>query len=139
VRLLSPRPTNAARVLFTCACLEAERLSFAVGVEHLVLACAVHGALDVEPEEIRERIVADERAALGSLGISLDAVRSELEERFGDGGPPAGCGLPVSPEAKRMLELATRRRRHVDAQLMLATLRRNSPAARRLLSELGVT
>ncbi|HXH96308.1 MAG TPA: hypothetical protein VNH40_03775 [Gaiellaceae bacterium] len=136
MRLLSQRPTNAAQVLFACACLEAEQLSFGVGVEHLVLACAIHGALDVEPDEIRERIVADERAALASLGISLDAIRDELAEQLGDGG--GGCGLPVSPEAKRMLELATRRRRHVDAQQLLVTLRQNSGTARRLLLELGV-
>lgn len=138
MRLLSQRPTNAAHVLFACACLEAEQLSFGVGVEHLVLACAIHGALDVEPDEIRERIVADERAALASLGISLDAVRDELAERLGDR-IAAGCGLPVSPEAKRMLELATRRQRAVDARHLLATLRHNSVTARRLLSELDTS
>jgi hypothetical protein len=137
VRLRSPKPTRAAQPLFACACLEAEELSFAVGVEHLVLACAIHGALDVDPDEIRDRIVADERAALASLGISLDSVRGELEERLGDGRLPRGCGLPVSPEAKRMLELTTRRRRHVDAEHLLTTLRANSTTARRLLAELG--
>lgn len=133
MRLLSPKPSHAAQALFLTACVEAEELSFVVGVEHLVLACALHGALAVDPDEIRERIVADERAALASLGISLDSVRGELAERFGDG---AGCGLPVSPEAKRMLELATRRRRHVSSEQLLATLREHSTKARRLLREL---
>jgi hypothetical protein len=133
VRLLSPRPTDAAQALFARACLEADQLSFVVGVEHLVLACALGGALDVDPDEIRERIVADERAALASLGISLESVRGELEERFGD---RAGCGLPVSPEAKRMLELAARRRRKVSADQLLATLREHSTKARRLLRDL---
>jgi hypothetical protein len=136
VRLLSPRPTNAAQTLFLCACVEAEAISFAVGVEHLVLACAIHGAVDLDPDEIRERIVADERAALASLGISLDSVRGELEERLGASGLAAGCGLPISPEAKRMLELATRRRRYVTAEQLLATLRLHSATARRLLREL---
>jgi hypothetical protein len=134
--LLSPKPTGAAQVLFACACREADELSFSVGVEHLVLACAIHGALDTDPDEIRERIVADERAALASLGISLDSVRGELAERLGDGSLPRGCGLPVSPEAKRVLELATRRRRHVTAEQLLATLREHSAPARRLLREL---
>jgi hypothetical protein len=137
VRLLSPKPTYAAQALFACACLEAEQLSFSVGVEHLVLACAVHGALDVDPDEIRERILSDERAALASLGISLDSVRGELEERLGADGAPPGCGLPVSPEAKRMLELATRRRGHLSPEQLLATLRHHSPSARRLLRDVG--
>ncbi len=131
MRLRSPRPTNAAQALFQTACLEAAELSFVVGVEHLVLACALHGALDVDPDEIRERIVDDERDALASLGISLDSVRGELGERLGD-----ACGLPVSPHAKRMLELATRRRRHVSAEQLLATLREHSATARRLLAAL---
>jgi len=62
-------------------------------------------------------------------------VRGELEERAA--ALPAGCGLPVSPEAKRMLELAARRRRHVSADQLLGTLRLHSATARRLLRELG--
>ena len=130
MRLPSARPTAAAAALFSRACSEAAQLSFAVGVEHLVLACAIYGALDVDPDEIRERIVADERDALASIGISLDSVRSELEDRLSD-----AC-MPVSPEAKRMMELASRRRRHVTAEQLLATLEEHSPSARRLLREL---
>jgi hypothetical protein len=131
VRVLSPRPTNAAQALFRTAREEAARLSFAVGVEHLVLACAVHGALAVDPDEIRDRIVAGERTALASLGISLDGVRAEL----GGALDRADC-LPVAPEVKRLLELAARRRRHVTAEQLLATLRAHSTSARRFLSEL---
>jgi hypothetical protein len=131
VRLLSPRPTDAAQVLFATACAEAAELSFAVGVEHLVLACAIHGALDIDPNEIRDRIVDDERTALASLGISTDVVRAEL----GSAMRRHDC-LPVAPEAKRMLELATRRRRHVTAEQLAGTLERHSAAARRLLVEL---
>lgn len=131
MRVLSPRPTDAAQALFRTACEEAAQLSFAVGVEHLVLACAVHGALAVDPAEIRHRIVADERDALASLGISLDVVRAEL----GDALDRADC-LPIAPEVKRLLELASRRRRHVGAEHLLATLRANSASARRLLTEL---
>jgi hypothetical protein len=132
VRLLSPRrPTNAAQALFACACHEAALSSFSVGIEHLVLACAVYGALDVDPDEIREQIVADERTRLASLGISLDVVRAELGEAL----DPPDC-LPVAPEVKRMLELATRRRRHVTAEQLLETLRTHSETARRFLRRL---
>jgi hypothetical protein len=127
---LRTRPTYAAAALFSRACSEAAELSFAVGVEHLVLACAIDGALDVDPEDVRERIVADERAALASIGISLDSVRDEIDDAL-----DTGC-LPVSPEAKRMLELAARRRRHVDAEQLLATLIEHSAQARRLVVEL---
>jgi hypothetical protein len=121
----------ATQVLFARACSEAEQISFAVGVEHLVLACAIEGALDLDPDEIRDRIVADERDALASLGISLDSVRGELEERLA----AAPACMPVSPEAKRMLELAGRRRRHVTAAQLLGTLIENSATARRLLRQ----
>jgi len=130
VRLLPARPTAAAGALFARACLEAEQLSFAVGVEHLVLVCAIEGVLDVDPDDVRERIIADERDALASIGISRDSVRDELEERLHN-----TC-LPVSPETKRMLELATRRRRHVTAEQLLETLELHSRTARRLLREL---
>jgi len=125
------RPTRAARELFMCACAEASEISFAVGVEHLVLACAVYGALEVDPDDIRDRIVADERDALASIGISRDSVRDELEDRL-----RATACMPVSPEAKRMLELASRRRAQVTASELLATLEQHSATARRLLREL---
>lgn len=130
VRPLAPKPSRAASALFARACSEAADLSFAVGVEHLVLACAIDGALDVDPEEIRDRIVADERDALASIGISLDIVRSELEDRL------RTSRLPISPEAKRMLEIAARRRRHVTAEQLLQTLEEHSASARRLLGDL---
>jgi hypothetical protein len=132
VRLLSPRrPTNAAQALVARACHEAAAISFAVGIEHLVLACAVYGALDVDPDEIRERILADERTRLASLGISLDVVRAELGPEL----DRPDC-MPIAPEVKRMLELAARRRRHVTAEQLLGTLREHSATARRFLREL---
>ncbi len=141
MRLLT-RPAHAAAEIFARACYEGTELSLAIGVEHLVLACAILSpALEeygVTPEDIRERIRADERDALASLGISLESVRGELEERFGgEVWSHAHC-VGVSPEAKRMLELATRRRRKVTPEQMLATLIRHSASARRLLFELDV-
>jgi hypothetical protein len=122
VRTLSP--------LFADACYEAAELSFAVGVEHLVLALAKAGALvGIEAETVRERILDDQRAALATFGISFDAVHERV-------GSDAGC-LPVTPEAKRMLELATRRRRReLTSERLLATLLEHSTTARRLVAEL---
>ena len=137
MRLLSPRPTGAAQPLFAHACIEAARISFAVGAEHLLLVCAVYGALDIPPDDVRDAIVADERAALASLGISLDSVRGELEERFGEELLDSGCGLPVTPEAKRILELASRRRRSVSPEQLLQTLLEHSATAQRLLRTLA--
>jgi hypothetical protein len=141
VRLLA-RPTLAAQEIFDRACREGAELSLAIGVEHLVLACAILSrALDeygVTPEDIRERIRADERDALASLGISLESVRGELEGRFGDDVWSRAPCVGVTPEAKRVLELAARRRRNVTPEHMLVTLIRHSAAARRLLFELDV-
>jgi hypothetical protein len=122
VKTLSP--------LFADACSEAAELSFAVGVEHLVLSLAKAGALGgIDAETVRERIVDDQRSLLATFGISFDAVHERV-------GPDAGC-LPITPETKRMLELATRRRpRELTPERLLATLLQHSPTARRLLSEL---
>jgi hypothetical protein len=120
--------TKTLSPLFADACAEAAELSFAVGVEHLVLAIAKAGALPlIDAEEIRERIVADQRAALATFGISFDAVRDAIDD-------PAPC-LPVTPETKRMLELATKRRHELTPERLLATLREHSATARRLLDE----
>src|SRR5207253_2208830 len=80
---------------------------------------------------------ARERGALASLGISLESVRGELEERFGDRVWTRSC-LGVSPETKRVLELATRRRRTVTPEQVQLALLRHSPTVRRLLLDLGV-
>lgn len=142
MRILSPKPTSAAQELFACACREAAELSFAVGVEHLVLATAVLGTtlaeFGVTADDVRERIRADERDALASLGISLESVRGEIEERFGDSAWSEPCGISIAPDAKRVLELAARRRRRVSPDQLLAALIQHSAKARRLMFELDV-
>jgi hypothetical protein len=121
VKTLSP--------LFADACDEAAELSFAVGVEHLVLAIAKTGVLGaVEVDAIREHILDDQRSSLATFGISFDAVHERIRRE-------PGC-LPVTPEAKRMLDLATRRRRELTPERLLGALIGHSPNARRLLSAL---
>jgi hypothetical protein len=141
VRLLARRPTDAAQELFAVACREADRLSLGVGVEHLLLACAVLSptleSFGADAEEIRDRIRARERDALASLGISLDSVLGELEERLGPELRDGSC-LPVSPATKRILEVATRRRRYLSADELLGVLLRESATARAILRELDV-
>lgn len=122
--------TKTLSPLFADACAEAADISFAVGVEHLVLAIAKAGALPgVAAADVRERIVSDQREALATFGISFDAVRDAIDD-------VAPC-LPVTPETKRMLELATKRRQELTPQRLLATLREHSATARRLLDETG--
>lgn len=141
MKLLGRRPTGAAQELFAVACREADRLSFGVGVEHLLLACAVLSptleSFGADADEIRDRIRAREHDALASLGISLDSVRGELEERLGEELRDGSC-LPVSPATKRILELATRRRRHVTPDELLRILVHESAASRAILRELEV-
>jgi len=135
VRLMR-RPTAAAQPIFARACSEAAQISFALDVEHIVLAVAALGSvLDdyVTAEDVRDLIELRERDALARLGISLDSVRDELDDTLAE-----PCDLPVTPEAKRMFELATRRRSVVTTDQMLATLIHHSERTRRFLLELDV-
>ena len=114
--------------LFADACAEAAELSFAVGVEHLVLAIAKAGALPgVEPDEVRARIVDHQRSALATFGIPFDDVHERVRAE--------GDCLPVTPETTRMRELATKRRRELTPERLLLTLMEHSATARRLLDE----
>jgi hypothetical protein len=94
-----------------------------------------HGA---DADAVRARIRTRDHDALASLGISLDSVRSALEERHGEGAWSEPCGLPVSPEAKRVLHEAAHRRTTVTPDRLLLALVEHSARARRLLFELGV-
>jgi hypothetical protein len=135
------QPTGAAQLIFARACAEAAQISFALDVEHIVLAVAALGSvLDdyLTADDVRDLIEARERDALAHLGISLDSVRAELDGVLPEGALAEPCELPVTPEAKRMFELAARRRSVVTSDQMLATLIQHSERARRLLFELDV-
>jgi len=135
------QPTGAAQLIFARASAEAAQISFALDVEHIVLAVAALGSvLDdyLTADDVRDLIEARERDALAHLGISLDSVREELDGVLAEGAFTEPCELPITPEAKRMFELAARRRSVVTTDQMLATLIQHSERARRLLFELDV-
>src|SRR3712207_8125353 len=46
--------------------------------------------------------------ALESLGISLEAVRNQVEEIIGQGGSSPSGHIPFTPRAKKVLELSLR-------------------------------
>lgn len=143
-----------------------------IGAEDLL------GAVLAEPDQIPARVlqqlgVADpatrpvaegsfdeaDAAALGSLGIDLDAVHRRAEETFGPGafdrrrrqrpglfGRRSGPGhLPFSAEAKASIELALREaiaegHRYLGTEhLFLGLLATEEGTALRMLQRLGVT
>jgi ATP-dependent Clp protease ATP-binding subunit ClpC len=66
-----------------------------IGTEHILLGLIQEG------EGVAAKV-------LGSLGISLGAVREKVEERTGPAGSPATGSPPFTPRAKKVLELALR-------------------------------
>jgi ATP-dependent Clp protease ATP-binding subunit ClpC len=66
-----------------------------IGTEHILLGL-VH-----EDEGVAAR-------ALRSLGISLEAVRRQVEEIIGQGGSSPSGHIPFTPRAKKVLELSLR-------------------------------
>ncbi|MGA5302269.1 Clp protease N-terminal domain-containing protein [Nucisporomicrobium flavum] len=103
---------------------------------------------------------AEDKAALKSIGIDLDAVRRAIEDTFGPGslhlpretprrkglfGRFYGSGhIPFSPRAKKVLELALReaiRLKHrfiAPEHLMLGMIRDDGGLAMQILAERGV-
>ncbi|MCB0983239.1 MAG: hypothetical protein KDB06_01165 [Ilumatobacter sp.] len=79
-----------------------------------------------------------------SLGISLEAVRSQVEEIIGQGGSSPSGHIPFTPRAKKVLELSLRealRLKHnvITAEhIALAILREGEGLACFVLAEAGV-
>jgi hypothetical protein len=99
--------------------------------EHLVLG------LLAQPEELAGQV-------LSELGVTVQAAREQVIERFGTGAPRPAGSLGVSPEAKRLLELARATAKSLGSEcaktehiLLAATSRKlHSPAAT-VLAECG--
>jgi ATP-dependent Clp protease ATP-binding subunit ClpC len=95
-RTMFERYTDRARRVVVLAQEEARRLNHNyIGTEHILL-----GLID-EGEGIAAR-------ALESLGISLDAVRQQVEEIIGQGQHAPSGHFPFTQRAKKVLELSLR-------------------------------
>ena len=90
------RFTDRARRVVVLAQEEARMLNHNyIGTEHILLGL-IH-----EDEGVAAK-------ALESLGISLDAVRQQVEEIIGRGQQAPSGHIPFTPRAKRVLELSLR-------------------------------
>ena len=90
------RFTDRARRVVVLAQEEARLLNHNyIGTEHILLGLIHEG----------EGVAAK---ALESLGISLDAVRGQVEEIIGQGGSAPSGHIPFTPRAKKVLELSLR-------------------------------
>ena len=90
------RFTDRARRVVVLAQEEARLLNHNyIGTEHILLGLIHEG----------EGVAAK---ALESLGISLEAVRNQVEEIIGQGGSSPSGHIPFTPRAKKVLEMALR-------------------------------
>jgi ATP-dependent Clp protease ATP-binding subunit ClpC len=90
------RFTERARRVVILAQEEARMLNHnSIGTEHILLGLVREG----------EGVAAK---ALETLGISLEAVRQQVEERIGQGQPAPTAHIPFTPRSKKVLELSMR-------------------------------
>jgi ATP-dependent Clp protease ATP-binding subunit ClpC len=95
-RAMFERFTDRARRVVVLAQEEARMLDHNyIGTEHILLGLIHEG----------EGVAAK---ALESLGISLDAVREQVEEIIGQGQDAPSGHIPFTPRAKKVLELSLR-------------------------------
>jgi ATP-dependent Clp protease ATP-binding subunit ClpA len=125
------RFTDRARRVVVLAQEEARMLRHDyIGTEHLLLAL-VH-----EGEGVAAR-------ALESLGISLEAVRHQVEEIVGPGQGPQQGHIPFTPRAKKVLELSLREAHQLGhdyigtEHLLLGLVREGEGVAAQVLVKLG--
>jgi ATP-dependent Clp protease ATP-binding subunit ClpC len=103
-----------------------------IGTEHILLGLIHEG----------EGVAA---TTLESLGISLDAVRSEVEEMIGHGKSPARGHIPFTPRAKKVLELSLREALQLGhnyigtEHILLGLIREGEGVAAQVLQKLGLS
>ncbi len=101
------RFTDRARRVVVLAQEEARLLNHNyIGTEHILLGLIHEG----------EGVAAK---ALESLGISLEAVRSQVEEIIGQGGSSPSGHIPFTPRAKKVLELSLREALQLGPELVV--------------------
>jgi len=125
------RFTDRARRVVVLAQDEARRLDHNyIGTEHILLGLLREG------EGVAAR-------ALESLGISLDAVRQQVEEIIGRGQQAQSGHIPFTPRAKKVLELSLRESRQLGhnyigtEHILLGLLREGDGVAAQVLVKLG--
>jgi ATP-dependent Clp protease ATP-binding subunit ClpC len=125
------RFTDRARRVIVLAQEEARLLDHDyIGTEHILLGL------------IRERegVAAQ---ALESLGISLEAVRAEVEQVIGRGQTTPGPQIPFTPRSKKVLELSLREARSLGhdyigtEHILLGLIREGEGVAAQVLVKLG--
>jgi ATP-dependent Clp protease ATP-binding subunit ClpA len=125
------RFTDRARRVVVLAQEEARMLNHNyIGTEHILLGLIHEG----------EGVAAK---ALESLGISLDAVRGQVEEIIGQGQAAPTGHFPFTPRAKKVLELSLREAkqlysRHIGTEhILLGLIREGEGVAAQVLQKLG--
>jgi ATP-dependent Clp protease ATP-binding subunit ClpA len=123
--------TDRARRVIVLAQEEARLLNHNyVGTEHLLLGLVHEG----------EGVAA---TALESLGISLEAVRSQVEEIIGRGQQAPSGHIPFTPRAKTVLELSLREALQLGhtyigtEHILLGLIREGEGVAAQVLVKLG--
>jgi ATP-dependent Clp protease ATP-binding subunit ClpC len=125
------RFTDRARRVVVLAQDEARRLNHNyIGTEHILLGL-IH-----EGEGVAAR-------ALQSLGISLEAVRQQVEEIIGRGQQVPSGHIPFTPRAKKVLELSLRESLQLGhnyigtEHILLGLIREGDGVAAQVLVRLG--
>ncbi len=125
------RFTDRARRVIVLAQEEARGLNHNyIGTEHILLGLIHEG----------EGVAAK---ALESMGISLEAVRQEVEEIIGQGTEPPVGHIPFTPRAKKVLELSLREglqigHKDIGTELrLLGLIREGEGVAAQVLVKLG--
>ena len=125
------RFTDRARRVMVLAQEEARMLNHDyIGTEHILLGLIHEG----------EGVAAK---ALESLGISLDAVRQQVEEIIGRGQEAPSGHIPFTPRAKKVLELSLREAQQLGhnyigtEHILLGLIREGSGVAAQVLVKLS--
>src|SRR5919106_3663070 len=125
------RFTDRARRVVVLAQEEARLLNHNyIGTEHILLGLISEG----------EGVAAK---ALESLGVSLDSVRSQVEEIIGTGSSSPQGHIPFTPRAKKVLELSLREALQLGhnyigtEHILLGLIREGEGVAAQVLQQLG--
>src|SRR5574340_172350 len=125
------RFTDRARRVVVLAQEEARMLNHNyIGTEHILLGLIHEG----------EGVAAK---SLESLGISLEAVRSQVEEIIGQGQQAPSGHIPFTPRAKKVLELSLREALQLGhnyigtEHILLGLIREGEGVAAQVLLNLG--